>query len=142
MESGHRRPDPTPSANPAPHQATAGLPGVGFHLLPVLLGFLDDVFVGHACGGRDQTRASVKELSEERGRGSAGSHLGPGPRSPTPQPGPAMERHTEQGTHSSSLGLSVQLGMEDLLQALTGSGRIHAAKSGEMQEKGVGPATG
>lgn len=104
MESGPRRPDPTPSSNPGPHQATAGLPGVGFHLLPVLLGFLDDVFMGHACGGRDQTRASVKELSEERGRGSAGCHPGPGPRSPTPQPGPAMERHGEQGKLSSSLG--------------------------------------
>lgn len=61
--------DPTPSANLGPYQAAAGLPCMGLHLLPVFLGFLDDVFMGHAWWGWEQTEASLKGLSE-KGRGS------------------------------------------------------------------------
>lgn len=58
-------PDPTPITKPGPYQAAAGLARVGLHLLPVFLGFLDDVFMGHAWQGREQTWVSLKELSEE-----------------------------------------------------------------------------
>ena len=43
--------DCTPYTSPGSYQAAAGLPCVSLHLLPVFLGFLDDVFMGHAWGG-------------------------------------------------------------------------------------------
>lgn len=59
---------------PGPYQAAAGLPRVGLHLLPVFLGLLDDVFVGHAWGGRERTccpwRSSARRGGNLRGAGA------------------------------------------------------------------------
>lgn len=142
MGNGPRGPDPTPNTDRGPHQAAAGLPCMGLHLLPVLLGFLDDVFVGHACGGRDQTRASMKELSEEGGGGSAGSHPGPGEGAPVPsQALPQKDMGSRGSTHPLSARLfTCSWEWRTCSKPSWGTGESNAAKSGEMQEKGVGPA--
>ena len=62
--------DPTPYASPGSYQAAAGFPCVSLHLLPVFLGFLDDVFVGHAWKERGGKDMASLELSEEKGGGS------------------------------------------------------------------------
>lgn len=141
MGNGSRGPGPTPNANPGPHQAAAGLPCMGLHLLPVLLGFLDDVFVGHACGGWDQTQASVKELSEERGRGSARCHPGPGEGAPFPsQALPQKDMGSRESWVFSGSLCICNWEWRTCSKPSQGVGESNAAKSGEMQEKGVGPA--
>lgn len=80
---------------PGPYQAAAGLPCMGFHLLPVFLGFLNDVFVGHACGRWKKTWVLAKDETQHSWDAGMRSKQ----RSPT-QPVPATENSgSQEKTH-------------------------------------------
>lgn len=96
-----------------------------------------------SCLWRAGPDTGVRE-GAQRGERQGIGRVPPGPRPKEPH-SPARPCHGEtRGTGKTLIlsGLFVQLEMEDLLQGLTGSRRIHAARSGEMQEKGVGPVAG
>ena len=85
--------DPTPYASPGSYQAAAGLPCVSLHLLPVFLGFLDDVFVGHAWEGKGGKTWRPWSSVRRKVGGPRGVGATPGPgRSPTSQLGRGKTR--------------------------------------------------